>query len=199
MDPKKLPPAVLLALGLSACGRCGEAEHVGPCLSVVAPPDEPPAQACLSVAPPSDDTGAPERPVGPCLSIAPPPEEPDVGPCLEFMPERVGPCLSIRPPEEVVPNPGHMGPCLSLAPPEREPVPLEPPPKPLHCLSDVPDLEPELQVCLSEAFEPDEPPQKEGARALEPEPERQAVLEGLIFREALPADVIETLTRSGEA
>lgn len=99
MDPRKLSPAVLLALGLHGC-QCEE-QHVGPCLSFVPadPPDDPPDPPigpCL-------DTLPPEPPVGPCLTPLPPDlPEPPIGPCLEpplEPPEpRNHPCLSIAPP-----------------------------------------------------------------------------------------------------
>ena len=113
MDPRKLSPAVLLALGLHGC-QCEE-QHVGPCLSFVPadPPDDPPDPPigpCL-------DTLPPEPPVGPCLTPLPPdPPEPPIGPCLEpplEPPEpRNHPCLSIAPPQQCFQHPATQGGCL---------------------------------------------------------------------------------------
>jgi hypothetical protein len=83
MDLKKLPPSLLVVLGL-ACTRAQPT--VGPCLSQPYDPATEDVGPCLS--PPHDpstedpDPPPPEDPgdVGPCLS---PPEDPgDVGPCL---------------------------------------------------------------------------------------------------------------------
>lgn len=76
----KLPPSVLIALGLSvACaGDCGGG-LLGPCLEPM-PPEEPDVGPCLSERP----NPPPEPPLEPCLSVQPDPQppEPDLGPCL---------------------------------------------------------------------------------------------------------------------
>ncbi|MCB9791222.1 MAG: hypothetical protein H6741_00690 [Alphaproteobacteria bacterium] len=177
MDPKKLPPAVLLALGLGACGRCGEPEHLGPCLSVVAPPEEPPQpedlsnHPCLSALPDPDarppvDTGA-----GPCLSVELPPEEPPAHPCLSM----------VRPPDRVVPPEPDIQPCL-------EPLPE--------------DLHPCLSIAPPKHIEPPPPPpeEEEGASLRAPEGlERQAALRRVLSRDALPVDIIAALNAEDEA
>ncbi len=110
MDPKHLPPAVLLALGLTvtADGCCPWIPEVSdtPCLSV-------PLNVCLS---PPVDTG--------------------VGPCLEPMP--VDPPPADEPPadeppaDEPPPDEPPLGPCLKPLPPPEHQVCLSPPlpPKP---------------------------------------------------------------------
>ena len=168
MDPKKLPPAVLLALGLASCDGCGAKVHMGPCLSVVpmAPPQPPPTE----VDPPEPpDTG--RAPMTPCLSVRPleepplPPEEPPLTPCLEPLP----------PEEPPSPPPPDLGVCLS-------PIDVGP------CLSELPD---------PDAVPPDEEEdRREGASRFAPEDlERHAVLQRVILREALPIDVIDALDR----
>lgn len=86
MDLKKLPPSLLVVLGLAACRTSPTVE---PCLS---PPYDPRTEdpgACLSPPDPgtngdaaddgaADDGSADEPPVGPCLS--PPAPHPEVAP-----------------------------------------------------------------------------------------------------------------------
>jgi hypothetical protein len=78
--PSKLPPSVLLALGLTtSCDRCSQ-PHLGPCLSIeIEEPEEPE-----------------EVHIGPCLKYAPEPVDTGLGPCLEYPPEL----------EEEEPDPG---------------------------------------------------------------------------------------------
>jgi len=95
MDLKKLPPSMVLMLGLA----CGDKETLGPCLS--------PAT--------TDDTG-PSPTVGPCLDVDPTVSsvgETETGPCLSTTgweqtstgttgstgaDSTIGPCLSPEPP-----------------------------------------------------------------------------------------------------
>jgi hypothetical protein len=82
MDLKKLPPSLLIVLGL-ACTRT-QPPTVGPCLSQPYDPTTEDPGPCLS--PPEDPS---TEDAGPCLS---PPEEPGA--------EDVGPCLSPEPPSD---------------------------------------------------------------------------------------------------
>ncbi len=83
MDLKKLPPSLLVVLGL-ACSR--NPPTVGPCLS---PPYDPATEG-----EPPPDGGDP--PTGPCLGPPEEPGDPSTDPPL-------GPCLSLPAPE---PSPG---------------------------------------------------------------------------------------------
>ena len=190
--PKKsLPPAVLAALGLSACvDGCdpgalpivgdwfdqGGDTDIQPCLTVEIPP-------CLSVIAPQPVS--PEPPVGPCLKVARPTpviQPVPVGPCLELAPDpkpQVMPCLDFAEPEPV-----RVGPCLRVARPR--------PPKG-KCLS---KIEPPVQPCLSPPPAPPPPPtipeaEQEGRV---PSPV-QDVVAALIEEGVLPDDVRERLTR----
>ena len=107
MDPKQLPPAILLALGLVSVTQEGcsmsnpslsfaadEEGQLGPCLSPSMDAD-PEMDVDMDT---DTDTGSEKLP--PCLDIVP--IEPPVGPCLE-------PPTTPPPPIEI------LGPCLSPA------------------------------------------------------------------------------------
>jgi hypothetical protein len=76
MPPRPIPPSILVALGLAACG---------PCLDIAVPTDTDDTDTdtdtgvgpCLS---PPLDTGDTDTGVGPCLDVPPP--DTGVGPCL---------------------------------------------------------------------------------------------------------------------
>jgi hypothetical protein len=101
--PPRLPPSVLVALGLIATTGCPGKK---------VPTDEP--EVVEPTAPPPD--------IGPCLEVMPEPEpEPHTGPCLKMAPPdkepvepepepETTPCLS--PPVKPGPPPD-LGPCLS--------------------------------------------------------------------------------------
>ncbi len=163
---KGLPPAVLAALGLSACvDGCQPAD-----LPILGRLFEEAAdtQPCLSID--VVDTG-----VGPCLSEV----MPDPPPVAD--PPPVGPCLS-PPPPPPPPQP-RVGPCLS-------PVPQPPPPPVNVCLAPmIIDEAPTDDAPTDDgAGTLPEPPAEE--RDLD----APAVLQRLIRQQTLPADVLARLS-----
>ncbi|MEZ4322575.1 MAG: hypothetical protein R3F61_34225 [Myxococcota bacterium] len=140
MNPRKLSPAVLAALGLSACvdgcdpsdlplvgslfGDGQDDDTVGPCLNVmclsqpIPQPVDTGVQACLKVVEPEPVT-QPIR-VGPCLRMAPPRPPNPTAPVPVPVPD---PAPAPAPP---VPEPP-VGPCLDFAPPEMPRVPADSP------------------------------------------------------------------------
>ncbi|MEZ4319769.1 MAG: hypothetical protein R3F61_19800 [Myxococcota bacterium] len=132
----RLPPAVIAALGLSAC--------VDGC----DPADLPLVGGLFRDG--GEDEARPTPEVLPCLSaidtgVRGSPDLPPVGPCLSVPPE-VGPCLSPVP----QPPPPVRPPCLSVV---RPPSPAPNPPVG-PCLSEM-RIDPPLRKCLSRIEIPD--------------------------------------------
>jgi hypothetical protein len=180
MQTRRIPAAMLLALGLGA-GACEGAKTKPesknadqrdgdrkddaappPLDACLAPQLDPEAMPCLSPVPPDLGTKPrqPDPVMTPCLT---PPREPDPA---------VTPCLT--PPREPDPDPP-VGPCLKPVPPH------EPPLRP--CLSKLPPRPP---------AEPDEPG---GGRGAPPHASASDVLDRVLDRADLPADVRERLLR----
>lgn len=82
MDLRRIPPAVLVALGLEACADTG----VSTCLSMMIPTSEDDGSSGAS----DDTTAETESDVGPCLGQIPTTDDGEVGPCLDTS----GGCLS---------------------------------------------------------------------------------------------------------
>jgi len=175
MSKSKLPPAVLAALGLSACvDGCGPEDLplVGRLFEHDAPDET--VMPCLSLPP---DTGTPHPdagdfpPLHPCLKVAIPPQPP-VTPCLSpplkpQPPIRVGPCLRVAPTQKPVVTPMPVGPCLKMAP------------------------EPAKQKCLSH-IEALGLPESGDQGSLKPSP-RADVLASLVIGGVLPSDVLDRI------
>ena len=171
MSKRTLSPAILAALGLSACvDGCGPEELplIGRLFQNDGPEDA--VTPCLS---PPLDTGPPPvapgvPPMHPCLKVALPPQPP-VGPCLSPPvtpppPVRVGPCLRIAPKQKPVVSPIPVGPCLELVP------------------------EPIQQKCLSHIEVPDIP--ELGDQGSAPPSPKADVLAALVVGGVLPSDVL---------
>ncbi|MCB9677882.1 MAG: hypothetical protein H6737_22465 [Alphaproteobacteria bacterium] len=175
-DPRKLSPALLAALGLTACT---DGCH----------PSDLPLVGTLF------DDGGDDR-VGPCLEmmpcLSPPPIDTDAGPCLNVPePEPPGLCLIARPAVPIT-QPIRVGPCLKIRRPE--PIP-EPPVAP--CLKPVAPPRPSVKPCLDFVVPPQAPlptpaPDDQSGLVL---PDRVEVLATLLDSGILPPDVLDRIDR----